>query len=640
MKKLLFSFALLLAVSAAAQVVATDEDILGVHNLGVASNPVKGLGSNACLYCHAPHSGQTKGPLWGQTYSGQTYSFYKSDTLQNTSTQPELGKDSSLCLSCHDGTVAPGQLVPSGTTTMYGTMTSILNPADPSKLENSHPFSLKLPLKDSADLVASIFQSQTTADDTQAVKLVKGNVECTSCHNAHVQKIDPASPQFLVRPNKNGDLCKSCHETRQDRTVGDRKNPLALWTTSVHASSAAQVAGSAGLGGYSTVAEFACSSCHSSHDAAPVPGLLRKSTIYSQADATSQSCLKCHDGSKVLVEPIANILAETNKGGHPFASSNNQHSSAEAVLLNDNRHATCVDCHDGHTAKKTDMFDLPPNLRPSQAGASGIRIDGTVLAASAVNQYETCLRCHGASSGKQAPTSFGYLPLRLATGGDRLNVLLQFNTTASAHPVMRDAQHQNQTSLLPNMWDVTGKVQLRTMGNRIYCTDCHNSENNREFGGTGPNGPHGSSNAHILERRYISSQVAAGTWPNGGPGTQIINLNPMTAPYPELDPSAGGPYALCAKCHNLQNSIMANVSFPTHERHIAKGMSCSACHTAHGVPGGAAGLTGERLINFDLQVVAPFQGVLSYSNGTCTLTCHMMDHSSKGVLPSDPAQPR
>ncbi len=57
-------------------------------------------------------------------------------------------------------------------------------------LQGSHPFSLKLPMKDTADLLPSLTTTQTTADPTGAVKLVKGNVECTSCHTPHVQAID------------------------------------------------------------------------------------------------------------------------------------------------------------------------------------------------------------------------------------------------------------------------------------------------------------------------------------------------------------------------------------------------------------------------------------------------------------------
>jgi hypothetical protein len=161
------------------------------------------------------------------------------------------------------------------------------------------------------------------------------------------------------------------------------------------------------------------------------------------------------------------------------------------------------------------------------------------------------------------------------------------------------------------------------------CTSCHNGENNREFGGTGPNGPHGSPNSHILERRYDASQVTPGTFPSGGPGTLIANL----APTPVVTPGQGNPYNLCAKCHDLTN-VVADHSFKNHSTHINKGVSCSVCHSAHGVPSGSAGMAGDRLVNFDVNVVAPYRGALTYSNGKCALVCHMMDHNGTGAKPT------
>lgn len=627
MKRLLFAF--ILSISCAAWAQTQTGDVLGAHDLSAAGATVRGGVSSACLYCHAPHSGTGLGPLWAQTLSSQVYTLYSSDTIQNKTEQPPLGASSSLCLSCHDGTVAPGMTVPYGQIMMSGKMTSLLG----TQMETSHPFSLQLPIKDSADLVATLASSGTTADPTKEVKLVKGNVECTSCHNPHAQRTDKLSPNFLVRDNIRGGLCLSCHET-QPRTVNSRENVLAHWTTGVHSNSSAQVSPSSGLGGYSSVAEFACLSCHVPHNAAGASGLLRNPVPpVVNVDNTSQSCMTCHDGSDKLLQPIANVFGEfTKKGGHPFPSANNLHSAAEAVVLNQNRHAGCADCHDGHAASQTTTFTDAPGVRPSQRGAKGVAYDGSALTTAVTNQFENCLRCHGNSAGKQLLPVYGYSPNRGVFSGDPLNLIQQFSTTAaSSHPVMRDAiKSKTQPSLLSSMWDISGKTQARPMGARIFCTDCHNSDNNREFGGTGPNGPHGSNNDHILERRYEASQVAPGVWPNGGPGTLVLNLNPA----PPVDPGSGGPYSLCAKCHNLSN-VLSDASFANHSTHIQKGISCSVCHTSHGVPSAgvmAAVTVGDRLVNFDVNVVAPYQGEISFKNRTCVMTCHMMEHDRNGKV--------
>jgi len=173
-----------------------------------------------------------------------------------------------------------------------------------------------------------------------------------------------------------------------------------------------------------------------------------------------------------------------------------------------------------------------------------------------------------------------------------------------------------QPSLLTNTLNLDGVTQGRSMGMQILCTDCHNSDDNREFGGSGPNGPHGSKWTHLLERRYEFSQAP-------GPGLLITNLNPG----PDL--SVNGPYAMCAKCHNL-TQILANTSFTEHARHINDGFSCSVCHSAHGMGGNNATISGERLVNFDINVVAP-RGTnpISYSRATnsCNLTCHNHPHA-------------
>ena len=158
------------------------------------------------------------------------------------------------------------------------------------------------------------------------------------------------------------------------------------------------------------------------------------------------------------------------------------------------------------------------------------------------------------------------------------------------------------------------------MGTQIFCTDCHNSDDNREFGGTGPNGPHGSKWTHILERQYVMSQAPA-------PGMPITNL------FPTPDLSANGPYALCGKCHDLKQ-VVANTSFTEHARHINSGFSCSTCHTAHGMGAITGTISGERLVNFDLNVVAPNGTTpITYSRATnsCALTCHQYVHQSAGT---------
>jgi len=644
----------LAAFAASAQVTSS---VLGSHDLGPGgTSPIVG-GLPPCYFCHAPHGGLsgTQVGLWSQKLSSvQNYTLYPQSAITNTVQQPVLGDKSNICLSCHDGTVAPGQTTPWGTIQMNGSMATqdVFN----QDLSTVHPFNFKLPLQMPADqnLISSVVSSGVTANP--AVQMPGGNVQCTSCHNPHVQTID-SSNDFLVVDNSSSGLCLACHVStpnagsmmaaKRVSAVGlsavqpgsssstameKSYNGLTAWRNSAHAEAGNQATKAANVGPYGTVRRNGCMSCHTMHKAQAGGALLSppKQTL-PNVDASTQNCLNCHNGGASISPPIMNVYQEFTKRGHPFPAGSNLHTMNESTLLNKNRHAACVDCHNPHASQKTTSF-VSATIRPAQTGTNGISAaDGTTVVSPAVNQYEVCLRCHGASQGKQTLAMYGYLPPRVNTTGDPLNLVPQFGTTSiSSHPVTHDRQSKSpQPSLLKFMWNLDGRTQGRTMGSRILCTDCHNSDDNREFGGQGPNGPHGSEYAHILERRYEYSQVA----PAAGPGTTIQNLLPAV-----VDPGANGPYSLCAKCHDLSN-ILSNTSFSKHAIHINAGFSCSVCHTAHGVPSSSAGLAGERLVSFDINVVArndSTQAPIAYnrSSGTCTLKCHNYNHNQNGTVSS------
>jgi predicted CXXCH cytochrome family protein len=662
-----------LAVICLAGMAQAQSDVIGSHDLSPGSpSPIQGTLSGSCLYCHAPHSGLngTAGvaqtPLWNTVLSSvQSYTVYSSSTLVNTpNPSPPLGTDSTLCLSCHDGTVAgsPGALVAYGKVTMTGQMypLDVFN----TNLSDIHPISFVLPLQPAPDLVPSLTANPpSTADTTGAVNLINGNVECTSCHNPHVQNIDPNNPNFLVINNSSSALCLACHSTippgtgmgltnsqivshsmmsafggpMTASTTASKTNPLAEWKTSIHATAtnkiapqislastsgvskqASTTARQVSLGHYGSVARNGCTSCHTTHKAQGANSLLQA--------VDDQVCLTCHNGSSNVSPPVASVLAEmiAPKYGHAFSPGNTLHRPHEAVLLNQNLHITCVDCHNPHSSNRVVTFPAAPMIRPSQALLMGISAtDGTTVVSPAVNQYENCLRCHGTSTGKKTSVDFGYLPFREVSASDPLNVIPEFSSLAtSSHPVFHNRSSSfPQPSLRSNQLNLDGRTLGRSMSTQILCTDCHNSDDNREFGGNGPNGPHGSIFTHILERRYEFGQAAL-------PGKLVTNLFPNPSLSAEGGAS-GGPYALCAKCHDLAQ-ILNNSSFSEHARHVKQdGFSCSVCHTAHGMGALSASISGERLVNFDIKVVAPNGAApISYNRATnsCSLVCHNYPH--------------
>ncbi len=613
--KLLLVCLALLALSATSLAQFTG-DVIGVHDLGPGSkSPITGARPDFCMYCHEPHNGiGGRVPLWNQKLTTQSYTLYTSDTEKNRAVQPVMGADSNLCLSCHDGTIAPGTTVAYGQVTMQGSMYAY--DIFGSNLQPSHPFSLALPLKDNIDLVSSLAAKGITSDPTGAVRLIKGNIECTSCHNAHVQAKDLVSENFLVRDSSSGQMCLACHDP--SRQMAGKVNPLVDWATSSHAIAQNKLSPQANVGSYTTVATDACISCHTPHNAQGPARLLR--------GPNEQDCLACHNGGSNITPAPPNVFAEyvSPKAGHPFPTTTNQHDAAEATLLNNNRHATCVDCHSGHGSAQVSTFPPPPLVRVSQRDSTGISAtDGMTVVNPVVNQYENCFRCHGSSSGKAVQALYGYLPVRAVSAGDPLNIIPQFSiNSTSSHPVTHVSNSSlPQPSLLMNMLYLDGLTPGRVMGTQILCTDCHNSDDNRESGGPGPNGPHGSKWTHILERRYEFSQTIA-------PGQLVTNL------FRNPDLSVNGPYALCGKCHSLSN-IMSNASFTQHQSHINAGFTCSTCHTAHGMGGTNPSISGQRLVNFDVNVVAQNGATpITYNRATntCVLACHETAHNPNGSV--------
>jgi len=305
---------ILLTLVAAAQ--QPTGDVLGMHNLSAGSGAsLYSGGSLGCTFCHAPHSGLGGvTPLWNQKLSTSSYVLYHSSTYHEQGTQPQLGVTSSLCLSCHDGTVAVGQTQVYGPIPMQGNW----NPIDSfgTTLTGTHPFSLVMPLKDAADLAASLASKGKTQDPTGAVKLINGNIECTSCHDPHVQDIDKVAGDFLVRDSSSAQMCLACHDP--NRVVQGQTNMLWGWTNSIHQTATNQVAPDAHVGSYSTVGVNACSSCHMSHDSTAPARLLRPATpAVTGMDPATQDCVTCHNGGSYVSPAAPNIMAEFAKTAHP-----------------------------------------------------------------------------------------------------------------------------------------------------------------------------------------------------------------------------------------------------------------------------------------------------------------------------------
>lgn len=541
--------------------------------------------TRVCVFCHVGHGQKPGGD--NRPDLRTDYVPYQSSTLTSVVPSTPTGA-SRVCLSCHDGTIALGETVASGTIDLLNTGAGGRLPEGPSNLgtdlRRTHPVSF----------VPAPSEKLRLPEKGEPVHLdARGQVQCTACHDPHLEDLDPARRMFLVGSNRGSALCLTCHQVQYWKT-----NP------SAHQSSTVLVDRSRTSVEYPypTVAENGCESCHQSHAASEHGRLVRGKGD----EAVQQVCLDCHNGrvaktdlARELAKSFAHTLPPNTPDVHDAAESpQNPRAQLPERRSSAPRHVTCVDCHNPHAA-----YDgpTPEGLVPSAlAGVWGIDFRGERVE-QARFEYEVCFKCHGDSANQPRSRPSGALAPRRGQQLDP-NLRLAFAPDApSAHPVVQP-NHTHDSPSLKAPYNATSLIR---------CTDCHSSDAGPGAGGQGAKGPHGSSYDFLLERNY---SVADGT-----------AESPLA-------------YALCYKCHDREVLLSRASAFPSHAKHVVDSATpCSACHTAHG----ASALQGTpqgnaHLVDFDTNIVGPGKGgAREYQSrggraGTCSVSCHGVVHDSTG----------
>ena len=535
------------------------------HNLSISGpGPVRSTTEEEiCIFCHTPHQARRDVPyLWNRGDTTINYTTYESSTLYANVEQPSGA--SKMCLSCHDGTIALGavlsrpaeipfagglRFMPEGSTRL-GT-----------DLSDDHPISFTYDENPAAINGELTLPSSLTGP----VKLDKESLlQCTACHDPHEDTYD----KFLVMQNNFSALCTTCHE-RTDWNISSHAVTQATWD---------------GTGmdpwprtAYTTVDENACENCHQPHTAGGHARLLNY-------PLEEDNCLVCHTGNVAATDIENQIIKLYRHGVQDYVE---VHDPAEDFTGLVPKHVECVDCHNPHRANNNTA--VAPDVPGVLQGVTGIDESGTPVKEVGFT-YEICFKCHADNN---VTTSVG-----ISRQNQQINTRLEFDiTNPSYHPVAGVGQNFNVPSLLPPL----------NANSIIYCTDCHNSDDNPATGGIGAKGPHGSINQHILERNYSTAD-----------NTEESSFE----------------YALCYKCHD-RDSIRSDESFGEHKRHVENAdVPCSACHDPHGISitqGNAD--NNSHLINFDVNIVQPnADGLLYFEDlgtfqGRCYLNCHGEEHN-------------
>ncbi len=612
------------------------------HNLSTAgTGTIKATSEQeVCVFCHIPHNTQPGKPLWNRSMPTSSYIMYESEYLTRTNyplpadlgiSEGTPGSLSRQCLSCHDGTVAIGSVYMVRGTVLGNTlidMTGVgvdgMMPVDANgfigtDLTIHHPVGIEYdPTNVKTFGVGSkTIELKTTPDAPLKLYTYNGKkyVECTSCHDPHLENY-----KFLrVKNSTNNavnvkDTCVSCHD----------KNPGVPWPTTHQVMGAPywdQALKDKYNGGNSvSVADLYCANCHTPHNGKGKPYLLRQveqNTCYMGAAATRDTA-PCHgtgttwggnDIESILNRPFAHPV-NTIDGVHTnydtlygYGSTETDPAASHSVKWSDSKHAECMDCHNQHRlgsrnhigTQSDSATKLYPDTPSNAVSAVLDRVQGveptwpskwtqptsfTTLAYSQ-KEYQICLKCH--SYWALGPTQSQNAG-EVATGATSswidnesmyaTDQAFEFNpNNKSAHPVIMALNDMTgnyepkavRVEALLYPWNQNPGTQT------MYCSDCHGADN--EDSGD-PKGPHGSSYNFMLKgpNHY---------WPTKPDGTLFSTG--------DIQADGTVPDLFCANCHNL--------NYPHKQwawRMERFDFACVKCHVAvpHGSPV-------SRLIGYD-----------------------------------------
>ena len=226
---------------------ATNADYLSTQMAGDGVTPLPGANSvGLCSYCHTPHSALSTTLLWNHKLSTNSFTWDDATTQAGTAyptLAPTYKGTSVKCLSCHDGSVAVGDVnlykdtTPANFNTFKVTgYTMIANGASMSK---NHPIGMPYPfgqvtntyngVASGANTVWTEFVTDPVNQNSTKIKLYndsgtglitqgavagKSGIECSSCHDVH----DKSSVDEMLLRGKiegstaaGGYICLQCH---------------------------------------------------------------------------------------------------------------------------------------------------------------------------------------------------------------------------------------------------------------------------------------------------------------------------------------------------------------------------------------------------------------------------------------------
>lgn len=482
------------------------------HNLSTlssaATRDVQSTDVNQlCVFCHTPHAATTRdaannvilpAPLWNKVIPAQTaYTGYVSDSLDATAGAP--GGSSKLCLSCHDGTLAVGNM--NVYNTVVGFSATMTGPAQSGgKLSgvSETGFSTALGQDLRNDHPISIAYTDTLVSrDTELRRLtnvVDARIEAASVANNVSPPRDllgtRASGYRPLLPLENGQVqCATCHDPHQ------------------------QVTNEAASGNqkFLRLNRFQQAS----------PDSVNNQTFDYSKDII---CLACHDKDRESDGKAASWRVWSESAHANPGVANEEYDAAKAGVAQRGFPANlavwqagCLNCHDAHTAKAVTASGKYSRLLREgcceDSGGLGAQPNSPKSSGFARAIEETCYQCHRNSAGSI-----------LANATPVPDIRSEFRTpNAVTMPITGDEKHEIGIPGTTGAGaDFLEQPALLGVGNRhVECTDCHNPHRVRksqQFNNTNANEAKGT-HVHDETGNVIHNNLASGVL-RGGTGVE------------------------------------------------------------------------------------------------------------------------
>lgn len=204
-----------------------------------------GFTTGLCTFCHTPHKAITTLLLWNHTLSTNSFSWDETKTTAGTNFPTFAGNTyngpTAKCLSCHDGSVAIGDIAWFGEANRQGVegldalkhgAGDTFNVGFGGAMKGNHPVAMPYPYGNAK----STYNTATTGDsitllEWQAAPLSpvrvfndnagtisggavagKTGIECSSCHDPHNKAaVDDLFLRGKVGGNTAEYICLKCH---------------------------------------------------------------------------------------------------------------------------------------------------------------------------------------------------------------------------------------------------------------------------------------------------------------------------------------------------------------------------------------------------------------------------------------------